>query len=451
MEILGGLILALAVIFGASQNWKLAIKTLLVIIIIGGALRRWAFPQARDLIYFFKDLILIGAYLGFFSNPRPTADRYPHIKEITLVMALLCCLQAFNPSLGSPIIGLLGVRSYLLYIPLMWVVPHLFDSRTELHDFIRNYLLLVIPVCVLGIIQFFSPLDSPLNAYVPGEEQRVDLAGEFVRITGSFSYLSGLTTYLSFCFSLIIVFISQEQKIKWQVIYILELTLVIVNSFMSGARAVILYEILFIIGYIAFLSFASSKASLNFLRRLFIPLFLGLVIAITNFQPAINSFSTRNETAGDSVSERIGFAFTQVYTYAEIRIDGYGAGATQGGVEILRAVLNLPAGEELPPSEAETGRIVIELGLLGFILWYTLKITILKSLFSVFIKSKNSFYKEIALSIFLFQIICFTDRVVFNPTMLVYFWFLSGFIYLLPILENQEINSPDCIKNKTEQ
>ena len=69
MEILGGLIFALMVIFGASQNWKLSIKTILVLVVIEGGLRRWAFPGARDLIYFFKDFILIGSYLGFASRP----------------------------------------------------------------------------------------------------------------------------------------------------------------------------------------------------------------------------------------------------------------------------------------------------------------------------------------------------------------------------------------------
>ena len=67
------------------------------------------------------------------------------------------------------------------------------------------------------------------------------------------------------------------------------------------------------------------------------------------------------------------------------------------------------------------------------------KFHIIFRLFSVFLKLKDLFYKEMALSIFLFQIISFTDRVVFNPTMLVYFWFVSGFIYLLPVLENKEI------------
>ncbi len=440
MEILGGLIFALMVIFGASQNWKLSIKTILVIVIVEGGLRRWAFPGARDLIYFFKDFILIGSYLGFASRPRPMVDRYPFIKELTGLIAIMCCGQAFNPSLGSPIVGLLGIRSYLLYIPLIWILPHLFDSESDLRNFLRNYLLLIFPVCILGVIQFFSPIDSPLNVYIANEEV-LDIAtvGEFARITGTFSYIAGLTTYLSICFSLLIVFITQERTFKWQAIYSLELALVAINSFMSGSRGVILYEILFIISYIICLCFTRPKAALNFITSLFVPIAVSTLIAIVYFQPAIEAFSTRAENSGDSIEQRIFEGFTQVLVYSENSIEGYGTGATQAGANTIRKLLSLPPGALLPPSEGETGRVVIEIGLLGFFLWYGLRIVLLISLGSVFLRLKHPFYKELALAIFLFQLINVTGQLITNPTMLVYFWFFSGFIYLLPALEDKEI------------
>lgn len=439
MAVIGGLIFVLVVIFGASQNWKLSIKTILVLVIIEGGLRRWAFPEAKDLIYFFKDFILIGSYFGFASRPRPIADKYPFIKELTGVIAILCCLQAFNPDLGSPIVGILGIRSYLLYIPLMWILPHLFDSGSDLHNFLRKYLLFIFPVCILGILQFFSPIDSPLNVYVANEEiLDVATVGDYVRITGTFSYIAGLSIYLTICFSFLIVLITQERTLKWQAIYSLELALVTINSFMSGARGVILYELLFIISYIVFLYFVRTKSALNFIKSLFIPIAVSTLIAIIYFQPAIEAFSSRTNTAGDSVEQRILESFTQVSSYSENNIFGYGTGATQAGANSLRTLLNLPSGTPLPPSEGETGRVVIEIGLLGFFLWYGLRIVLLISLGSILLKLKNPFYKELALAIFLLQLINLTGQLITNPTMLVYFWFFSGFIYLLPALEDKE-------------
>ncbi len=437
MKIIGPLTLVLLFIYLASERWKLAIKSILVLVIIEGALRRWALPEARDLIYFIKDLVLIGAYIGFYSRPLPLKDRYPLLKELSLVITAFCCLQAFNPNLGSPIIGLLGIRAYLLYIPLVWVVPHLFNTESDLRNFLRKYLLVLIPVCILGIIQYFSPANSFLNVYVEGGELDVATIGNTARITGTFAYIAGMGVYLQVCFSLLIIMISQENKLRWKLFFIFELALVVVNSFMTGSRAVIGYEIIFILGYLVFLFSSNLNATLKFAGQMFFPTLIAAYLAVTYFQPSIEAFTNRAFNS-DSTEDRISDSFTQVFDYAEGRIEGYGIGATQGGTKSLRKLLNLPDGEVLPPSEGETGRVVIELGVIGFILWYGLRLLLLFSLYSIFTKLKNPFYKQLALSIILFQGINITGQLVTNPTMLVYFWFFSGFIYLLPKLESQE-------------
>ena len=438
MEILGAILLILVIILGASQNWKLSIKTILVLVVVEGALRRWVFPQARDLIYFFKDFILIGSYVGFASRPRLLLDRFSWIKELTFVIAILCILQAFNPSLGSPIVGLIGIRAYLLYIPLIWVIPHLFESGEELRNFLRWYLIMLIPVCILGIFQYYAPPDSIINVYgIDGVAANASV-GEFVRITGTFSYLAGHTSYLAFCFSLLVVLISREQTLKWQLIYGLELILVAANSFMSGARFVIIYEGLFITLYLLFLIFTSSRNAFSSIKRLSVIMAVTAIATIVYFQPEIQAFSDR-ATGSDSTEQRIVESFTQVFDYGAIRLDGYGTGATQSSVSALRSLFSLPAGEVLPANEGETGRVMIEIGLLGFILWYGLRIIILVSLYSTFSRLRNPFYKELCLAVFLFHLINITGQLITNPTMLVYFWFLSGFIYLLPILEEKEM------------
>lgn len=446
--ILGVLICAVLIVFGAAKDWKLSIKAILVMVIIEGALRRWALPQAKDLIYFFKDFILIGSYIGFASRPRSTVARYPAITLFISLVAIVCCLQVLNPGLGSPIIGLLGLRAYLLYIPLLWVVPHLFDSESELRIFLRNYLLLLIPVCLLGIVQFFSPIDSPINVYIPGSEQEIATVGEFVRITGTFAYLVGFATYLIVCFSLLVVLISQERKFKWQLIYSLELTLIVVNSLMSGSRGIILYEILFIISYLICLILTRPKIALNFLSRLFIPVVIVTVLAVVYFQPAIGSFSTRVDTAGDAFGDRIIDSITQVFNYAEVTSVGYGTGATQGGAGTLRSLLDLPSGVALPYYEGEVGRVQLEIGILGVVLWYGLRIIIFITLGTLFIRLKHPFYQELALALCLFQIINLPGQLLVNSTMLVYYWFFSGFIYLLPELETKDISTVSLNEGK---
>jgi Na+-transporting NADH:ubiquinone oxidoreductase subunit NqrB len=61
----------------------------------------------------------------------------------------------------------------------------------------------------------------------------------------------------------------------------------------------------------------------------------------------------------------------------------------------------------------------------------------------VFVKLKNPFYKKLALAIFVFQLIHIGRQLVTDPTMLPYFWFFSGFIYLLPNLESLEMQKAE--------
>jgi hypothetical protein len=59
------------------------------------------------------------------------------------------------------------------------LVPHLFESTNQIERFLRRYLLLLIPVCILGSAQFISPTDSPINRYAfMAEEQNVASFGD---------------------------------------------------------------------------------------------------------------------------------------------------------------------------------------------------------------------------------------------------------------------------------
>jgi len=245
MKLLIGLLVAIVIFYISSINWRHTVKAVLFILVVEGALRKWIFPQASDLIYFLKDFLLLGTYLcyfGFFNSTKQSLVKNSWINLLIFLVTGWCIFQAFNPSLGSLVVGFFGLRGYLLYIPLICIIPNLFQSREELNQFLRSHLLLVIPVGILGIAQFFSPPSSPINVYAPGEVTDVATFGGgtgIVRVTGTFSYLSGFSVYLLVCFALLIPLVSLKQSRKWQCIYIAELFLVVVNSFMTGSRGLV--------------------------------------------------------------------------------------------------------------------------------------------------------------------------------------------------------------------
>lgn len=440
-----GLLGGILFIYLATLNWRLSVKAALVLAVLEGALRKWAFPQASQLIYFLKDFVLLGAYLSYFFGTH--ARQMPGIRNKTVLILIYlmltwCLFQMFNPSLGSPLVGILGVKNYLFYVPLLWLVPSLFTSEEKLYKFLRSYLLLLIPVGLLAIAQFFSPPESFLNIYAPGaEDMVVALSGDSqsVRVTGTFSYLSGYTVYLAVCIVLLLPLLSRPQPFRWRQITILEMLLAAITLFMTGARGLLFSNILILIAYLGLLGTTSLAQLRQTVRRLVFPALLSFLVISFKFRSAVEALWLR-VTGNQDVPDRVSSAFLQPLQYWQHKgFDGYGAGATFQAVELFRNLFDLPPGETIPVGyEEEPGRVMLELGPFGFCIWYLLRILLLVALWQVYHRLKRPFLRQLALSIFLLHCFWLTGSVVFLHTANLYYWFLTGFAFLLPRLEKIE-------------
>lgn len=444
MKILIGLFACVIIFYLSALKWRRSIKIIFLLLVFEGALRKWVLPQASEMIYFLKDIVLLGAYFNFYCFPthRERLSLKINIINFLVFCAIGWCLfQVFNPSLGSPLLGIFGVRGYILYIPLIWMLPFLFASESELYNFLRSHLSLSIPVGLIGIAQFFSPASSFINKYSNEEAQAVVTFGATtdVRITGTFSYISGYATYLFIVFSLLIVMFSIKQSGRWRCISVIAIFLVIINSFMTGSRGTILAEVLFLISYLFMIGISQFANTVRFMGRLIVPAIVIALAASIWFRPAINAFWLR-ATVNKDVSGRIVSSFTEPFDFLQYKqLDGYGTGATHQAAPALRKALDLPAGEAIPIYvEPEMGRIALELGPIGFIFWYGLRVSLMISLIFTFWKLKRQFLRQLALAAFLIQAIQINSFLVFHHTYSVYYWFLSSFIFLLPRLEQLE-------------
>ena len=444
MKLLIGLLAVTAILWLSSLNWRHTVKVVLVIVVFEGALRKWVFPQANEVIYFLKDLVLAGAYLKYYvfsPDEKKYSSKSNIIKPLILIVAGWCFFQAFNPSLGSPIIGLFGIKNYLFYIPLIWLLSNLFQSEEELYKFLRSYLLLIIPVGILGIVQFFSPASSLINVYSNQGMDIVTFGGTaaVVRITGTFPYLSGYSIYLMVCFGLLVPMISVNQPFGWRLVLIVEILLVTVNSLMTGSRVTVIASVLFILGYVGIQGVTHLGSTLRLIGRFLVPVVIIAIAASIWFRPAVDAYWQRT-VANHDISGRISGSFMEPFDFIKYKeLDGYGTGAAHQATPVIRKTLGLPAGELIPTGyESEMGRIVLELGPIGFLLWYGLRISIAIALFGVFWKSKRSLLRQLALAACLIQSIQISGQLVFHHTFSIYYWFLSSFIFLLPRLEQIE-------------
>ncbi len=445
MKLIIGLLACVIIFYLSALRWRRSVKAVFILVVFEGALRKWVLPQASEMLYFLKDIVLIGAYFNFYALSAPKEPLPNQGKIINLGIFLVigwCVFQAFNPSLGSPVVGIFGLRGYLIYIPLIWMIPYLLETEDELYRFLRSHLLLTIPVGLIGIVQFFSPPDSFINAYANDEAiSKATFVGAVtaVRITGTFSYLNNYALYLIVCFGLMVVMLSVKQSREWQIASLVELFLVCINSFMTGSRTTIFSEVLFLLGYLLAKGLTKPGGALRLMNKLIVPVLVISMAGFIWFRPAIDAFLERT-TSNQDVSGRIVFSLTEPLNFVHLKqLDGYGTGATHQGTPTLRQVLNLPAGEVIRvPHEAEMGRIALELGPIGFLFWYGLRISIMLVLFGTFWSLKRPFLRHLALTAFLIQLILFIGFLVFHHTFGLYYWFLTSFIFVLPRLEQIE-------------
>lgn len=150
--------------------------------------------------------------------------------------------ETLNPSLPNLLVGAFGLKAYFHYVPLFYMLPELFSSKQALTRFLIFYALCSIPLSVLGIIQFFSPPDSPLVMYLGWGEQSkvspVSFVGSFPRVSGTFSFISGYVTYLFVLVLILFGLVNMRENLsdRKRVSLFLALILALGNLFMTGSR-----------------------------------------------------------------------------------------------------------------------------------------------------------------------------------------------------------------------
>ena len=427
-------------------DWRTWVKLGLYSVLIDGALRKWFMPSMANALYFMKDIIFIVAYIMFLlQNGRrsimPAELRF--LRPIFTLTALIIFVQGLNPRLGSLAAGILGIRHYLIYVPLLALVPRMFQTKEELQDFLWKYALTVIPVGLLGWLQFSSPASARINTYV-GDVDAMNItsfgSGK-VRITGPFSYISGYVTYLTVIFGFLMTLITKIGGSKIQKLLLMgALVLCVTNMMMTGSRMPVFSAALIATFYIGTQAVYSQRQ----FRKMLPAIVIVGIISIVGFvrSPAYKAFMERMnklDTTSDSrISPTKQFEnFFDIFRY-EGRVGGQGAGAYHPATWGLRRALNLPQGDSILELEDEPDRVLAELGAVGFVLWYGTRFGFLLLLWIVFLQMRDPALRSIALIALALHLVMLPGQLVFQHTAGVYYWFLAGFGALLPRLQRRE-------------
>ncbi len=404
-------------------------------VVVEGALRKWVFPTHGTLLFALKDVVLLAAFAWLLAfEQRSLAGLrglYRPLERTLWVSWILLVLLAFMAS-GVSLTSLVGVRYFLCALPLLAVFPAAYPTMRAVAGWLAGFVATSIPIGLLGIAQFMSPPDSPINSYswTTADISDISTFGEvnealygrlfsFVRVTGTFSYISTYSAYLQFVFfaSLGLFLIARTERQR--LLFAFTTALIFVNLLMNGSRAPLVTCV------VLSLPFLRSWAAV--LRRRFGAIF-GIVLGALLIGVALGSVTDifdavlqRNELAADAPERISNAAFMPYYTLTETDLLGHGLGQSFLGLG------EATAGETFSGyifDEVRVDRIGSELGSVCYLVFLFVKLYWLAVSASTFFSSREAALKTLALVSLCYQASLLWTIPIYNSVANI-FYFLS--------------------------
>jgi hypothetical protein len=444
------LLAGVVAIVWSVKRWRYALQAAMVLVILEGAIRKWLVPGAQDLVYFAKDVVLLGAYVGYFRQRALLRYRPPALPLLWGALgfaALLGLLQVFNPNLPNLLVGILGFKAYFFYVPLILLIPAAFRTDIEIGTALRRYNLLAIPVGLLAVAQFLSPSSSPLNTYArPGPEAVAYVAtfgsSEHVRVTSTFSFISGYTAYLLTITIFLLVWLGATRwHLRGNLLVYGAFGITLLGMLMTGSRGPVVL-LLVLLPFYWWLGVLREKGGGGTLGRLVLGSTLVLALIGWLGQDALEAFAGRARGGSGEVSSRITTPLqAPFFIINEAGLIGFGIGSTHQTAAAVTPGIPPYAWLRGLMIEAETGRVMLELGAIGFTVFYLIRIGLVLFAFSQVFRLRTRFHRILAVGSFLYLLASLPGSIVFDLTSGIYYWTFVGILFLAMRLDEDAVRA----------
>lgn len=416
-------------------------------------------------IFFAKDVLALLVYISLIIAIRKREELVfrPTFMIPIALFFWFSVLQLFNPYSPSIFYGLLGMKLYFYYLPLMFVGYALIRNDADLRKLLMASLVLSGVIGGLGIVQsivgpdFLNPANlapelqplGQLDKFTPITHQRLHLPASVFVSTGRYSqYL-----VLSFVIGLAAVgyFLLQPVKRRWMAL--VSLGIVSVAVALCGSRgAVVLSLASAAVMAVAFLWGAPWRnqqvyRTMQAIRRAVIVIALCLGAAALAFPqllggridyytetllPSSSAFELQTRV-WDYPIRNISYAFMEPHW-----IVGSGIGTVSLGTQYVARLIN----SEKPGNGVESGygSIIVELGIVGLTLWLVWTISLMFSCWRAAKTVRQTRFFPIAFGIFWFAFLLLFPQTygslnnyqdyVLNA----YLWLMIGILFRLPDL-----------------
>lgn len=170
-----------------------------LVLLFEGALRKWVFPGAFDLLFFIRDPVVLAVYV--YVLPRFGLNL--HSKTLLLGLALavagtIAGLANISDDRIELKVLAYGLRNYFFYLPLIYLM----GQRLTYAGWCRLVAVTIWlqgPLAILAVYEFSMPASHAINAgLVEGGLMQPGVFDDVIRVYGTFSSSPGQTTFITF-------------------------------------------------------------------------------------------------------------------------------------------------------------------------------------------------------------------------------------------------------------
>lgn len=347
------------------KSMKNAIWLFFFLLIFEGGLRRWFLPGLATPLLLVRDPVAI--YLMYKAYRTSIFPKSIWVSFIIL-LGFISIFTALYWGHGNFFVALFGARVLIIQIPVLFIIGKVFH-KDDVIKIGKAVLLISIPMAILITIQFYSPQSAWVNKGVGNDTNGAGFngSGEYFRPPGTFSFITGVSSFFSFAACYIFYFWINPHLIK-KYLLVMGTIAFIISIPTSISRS------LFFQAVIIFLFFLLAKSNQPGFLKNILQIVLGAIIVLiilskVNFlNTQIDAFTDRFTTANEQEGGLDGVfvdRFLGGLTGAFIDIDdphcffGLGIGmGTNVGAQLLSGKTAFLI------SEGEWGRIIGESGIL---------------------------------------------------------------------------------------
>jgi hypothetical protein len=372
--------------------------------------------------------------------------RVPHVLTLLLVLfGALVFLQLFNPNLKRIVVGLVGVKVWLMYMPLVYISAAFFQRAEDLVRVLRVVVAIAAIPCGIGILQFIlcatigyeqtmTLIYRGAAAAATQEFASFYMGAEFYRIPSTFSFIAQYAGYCLLMIPIIYMMLSVEPETHWRVFARFMMGLVLVAAMLTGSRGNFLFAPLL---YLTIL-FLDAK-----LTRLAAGLVFAPIVFVSTLEAAgLNVLGIFTATGGLVQQYSRDLILPELIAAVSDNPLGSGTGMNTGPAANV-----MSAAERASMKSIEGGgyytKAAVELGFPGLMLVVMIFGALILNGFGVRRSLRDPMARSCSAAITAFVIIMamhsFKGWQIDLDPINVWFWVLVGVLFQLPTLQFREV------------